>query len=103
MLTLQRLTACHSAGCATVAEVRKRGDDFWNEFEFYLSDMVVGLVMDVVLVGLMAPTAVLGAPRAAAASGLPLLALLTMQGLSFGARLMLCHVDDTCGICSRHN
>ena len=54
--------------------------------------MVVGLVMDVVLVGLMAPTAVLGAPRAAAASGLPLLALLTMQGLSFGAGLMLCHV-----------
>lgn len=32
------------AGCATVAEVRKRGDDFWAEFEFYLSDLVVGLV-----------------------------------------------------------
>jgi len=31
-------------GCATVAEVRKRGDDFWNEFEFYLSDLLVGLV-----------------------------------------------------------
>jgi len=23
--------------CATVAEVRKRGEDFWAEFEFYLS------------------------------------------------------------------
>lgn len=30
------------AGCATVAEVRKRGDEFWKEFEFYLSDMLVG-------------------------------------------------------------
>jgi hypothetical protein len=29
-------------GCATVAEVRKRGDEFWKEFEFYLSDMLVG-------------------------------------------------------------
>lgn len=51
-------------GCATVAEVRKRGKDFWAEFEFYLSDLLVGLVMDVVLVSLMAPVAVLGAkPR----------------------------------------
>ena len=25
------------AACATVAEVRKRGEDFWAEFEFYLS------------------------------------------------------------------
>lgn len=32
------------AGCATVAEVRKRGNDFWAEFEFYLSDLFVGLV-----------------------------------------------------------
>ena len=41
--------------------MRKRGKDFWAEFEFYLSDLLVGLVMDVVLVGLMAPVAVLGA------------------------------------------
>lgn len=27
--------------CATVAEVRKRGDEFWSEFEFYLSDLLV--------------------------------------------------------------
>jgi hypothetical protein len=27
-----------------VAEVRKRGEHFWTEFEFYLSDLVVGLV-----------------------------------------------------------
>lgn len=59
------------SGCATVAEVRKRGKDFWGEFEFYLSDLVVGLVLDVVLVSLMAPVAVLGArPKAATASGL---------------------------------
>ena len=57
-------------GCATVAEVRKRGADFWNEFEFYLSDLIVGIVLDVVLVSLLAPVAVLGArPRAASATG----------------------------------
>eukprot|EP00887_Chlorella_sp_A99_P005252 scaffold1.g5252.t1 len=57
------------AGCATVAEVRKRGEDFWGEFEFYLSDLVVGLVLDVVLVTLIAPVAVLGVkPLGAAAS-----------------------------------
>eukprot|EP01025_Chloroclados_australasicus_P039521 TRINITY_DN4094_c0_g1_i1.p1 TRINITY_DN4094_c0_g1~~TRINITY_DN4094_c0_g1_i1.p1 ORF type:complete len:435 (+),score=36.43 TRINITY_DN4094_c0_g1_i1:90-1307(+) len=49
------------SGCATMAEIQKRGSDFWSEFEFYLSDMVVGIVMDIVLVGLLAPTAVLGA------------------------------------------
>jgi hypothetical protein len=51
------------SGCATVAEVKKRGDDFWKEFEFYMSDMVVGLVMDVVLVSLLAPVAVAGRSR----------------------------------------
>ena len=50
-----------AAGCATVAEVRKRGDDFWGEFEFYLSDLVVGCVLACVLVGLLAPSAVIGA------------------------------------------
>lgn len=48
------------AGCATVAEVRKRGDEFWDEFEFYLSDLVVGCVLDVVLVTLMAPAMPIG-------------------------------------------
>lgn len=48
------------SGCCTVAEVRKRGSDFWNEFEFYLSDMVVGICLDVVLVSLLAPVAVVG-------------------------------------------
>ncbi len=48
------------SGCATVAEVRKRGDDFWREFEFYLSDLIVGLVLDVALVTLITPVAVLG-------------------------------------------
>lgn len=59
------------SGCTTVAEVRKRGDDFWKELELYFSDLMVGLVMDVVLVGLMAPAAVLGgAKMASQASGL---------------------------------
>ena len=47
------------AACATIAEVRKRGEDFWSEFEFYLSDLTVGLVLDVLLVGLMATPAVI--------------------------------------------
>ena len=55
----------HIAVCATVAEVRKRGKDFWNEFEFYLSDLLVGLVLDILLVGLMATPAVIGKHHAA--------------------------------------
>lgn len=43
------------SGCATFAEVQKRGKDFWNEFELYLSDLSVGIVLDVALVGLLAP------------------------------------------------
>ena len=54
------------AGCTTIAEVRKRGKDFWGEFELYLSDLFVGLVLDVALVGLMAPAMVLGGAAGAA-------------------------------------
>lgn len=59
-------------GCATVAEVRKRGDEFWKEFEFYLSDMLVGITLDVVLVTLICPRAILGgaAPATAGQSAL---------------------------------
>ena len=58
------------AGCTTIAEVRKRGDAFWGELELYFSDLLVGLVLDVALVGLMAPAMVLGsAASAARASG----------------------------------
>jgi len=58
-------------GCATLAELRKRGADFFDEFEFYLSDMIVGLVLDVALVSLLAPVAVVGAkPASAAQTGL---------------------------------
>lgn len=60
------------AGCATVAEVRKRGEHFWGEIELYASDLIVGLVLDVVLVTLMAPAAAIGGravlSKAAAAS-----------------------------------
>lgn len=58
------------SACATVAELRKRGDEFWGEFEFYLSDLVVGLVLDVVLVTLLAPVAVIGRTRKTPPSGL---------------------------------
>ncbi|KAI5077119.1 hypothetical protein GOP47_0006943 [Adiantum capillus-veneris] len=43
------------SGCATVAEVQKRGDDFWNEFELYMADLVVGVVVDAALVSMLAP------------------------------------------------
>jgi hypothetical protein len=58
------------SACATVAELRKRGEEFWSEFEFYLSDLVVGLVLDVVLVSLLAPVAVPGRARKVAPKGL---------------------------------
>lgn len=59
----------HCTGCCTVAEVRKRGDEFWSEFEFYLSDVLVGIVLDVVLVTLMAPRAMLGGRVTPSSSG----------------------------------
>lgn len=48
--------------CATFAEVQKRGKDFWSEFELYLADLLVGLVVDVALVSLLAPYARFGSP-----------------------------------------
>ena len=56
--------------CATIAEVRKRGEKFWGEFEFYLSDLAVGMVLDIVLVTLLAPVAVIGKyPKAVESTG----------------------------------
>lgn len=43
--------------CATFAEVQKRGKDFWNEFELYAADLLVGIVVDIALVGMLAPYA----------------------------------------------
>eukprot|EP00884_Botryococcus_braunii_P007753 jgi/Botrbrau1/1697/Bobra.116_2s0039.1 len=49
------------ACCANYRRGPKAGRmDFWSEFEFYMSDLVVGCVLDVVLVSLMAPVAVIG-------------------------------------------
>ncbi|KAF5471615.1 hypothetical protein F2P56_008394 [Juglans regia] len=48
--------------CATFAEVQKRGKDFWAEFELYVADLMVGLVVCVALVGMMAPYARIGGP-----------------------------------------
>ncbi|GFH08602.1 chloroplast lumenal protein, partial [Haematococcus lacustris] len=76
------------SGCATVAEVRKRGKDFWAEFDFYLSDLVVGLVLDVALVSLMAPAAVLGgASRAAMTTGWLQRALASVPSAVFEANI----------------
>ena len=41
--------------CATFAEVQKRGKDFWAEFELYAADLLVGVVVDIALVGMLAP------------------------------------------------
>ncbi|XP_025695353.1 protein RETICULATA, chloroplastic isoform X1 [Arachis hypogaea] len=48
--------------CATFAEVQKRGDDFWSEFELYVADLLVGLVVNIALVGMLAPYARIGKP-----------------------------------------
>lgn len=46
--------------CATFAEVQKRGKDFWAEFELYTADMLVGVVVNIALVGMLAPYARMG-------------------------------------------
>ncbi|PIN11675.1 hypothetical protein CDL12_15722 [Handroanthus impetiginosus] len=50
--------------CATFAEVKKRGKDFWSEFELYMADLLVGDVVNVALVGMLAPRARFGQPAA---------------------------------------
>eukprot|EP00268_Persea_americana_P034630 TRINITY_DN3424_c0_g1_i1.p1 TRINITY_DN3424_c0_g1~~TRINITY_DN3424_c0_g1_i1.p1 ORF type:complete len:446 (+),score=128.45 TRINITY_DN3424_c0_g1_i1:344-1681(+) len=50
------------SGCATFAEIQKRGKDFWAEFELYVADLLVGVVVNVALVGLLAPYARIGQP-----------------------------------------
>ncbi|KAK1592318.1 hypothetical protein Q3G72_022987 [Acer saccharum] len=39
-----------SCCCVTFAEYQKRGEDFWSEFELYLADLLVGVVVDIALV-----------------------------------------------------
>lgn len=46
--------------CATFAEIQKRGKDFWAEFELYAADLLVGVVVNVALVGMLAPYARFG-------------------------------------------
>ncbi|XAR50896.1 hypothetical protein NMG60_11005354 [Bertholletia excelsa] len=48
--------------CATLAEVQRRGKDFWAEFELYLADLLVGVVVTAALVGMLAPYARIGKP-----------------------------------------
>lgn len=48
--------------CATFAEVQKRGKNFWSEFELYAADLLVGIVVDIALVGMLAPYARIGKP-----------------------------------------
>ncbi|XP_058109410.1 protein RETICULATA-RELATED 1, chloroplastic-like isoform X3 [Magnolia sinica] len=48
--------------CGMFAEVKKRGKDFWAEFELFLADLLVGVVVDIALVGLLAPYVRIGKP-----------------------------------------
>ncbi|KAI4338888.1 hypothetical protein MLD38_023895 [Melastoma candidum] len=48
--------------CATIAEIQKRGKDFWSEFELYVADLLVGVVVNIALVGMLAPYARIGQP-----------------------------------------
>uniref|UniRef100_A0A2C9V9C5 Uncharacterized protein n=1 Tax=Manihot esculenta TaxID=3983 RepID=A0A2C9V9C5_MANES len=50
--------------CATFAEIQKRGKDFWAEFELYVADLLVGVVVNVALVGMLAPYVRIGQPSA---------------------------------------
>ncbi|KAF7069211.1 hypothetical protein CFC21_074871 [Triticum aestivum] len=54
--------------CATLAEVQKRGEDFWAEFELYAADILIGIVVDIALVGMLAPYVRLG--KASSSTGL---------------------------------
>ncbi|CAI5536284.1 unnamed protein product, partial [Closterium sp. Naga37s-1] len=56
------------SGCATFAEVRKRGDDFWKEFDLYMSDILVGFAVDAALVSMLAPMARFSSSAAASAA-----------------------------------
>ncbi|KAI3873609.1 hypothetical protein MKW92_037801 [Papaver armeniacum] len=51
--------------CATFAEVQKRGKDFWAEFELYVADLLVGIVVNIALVGMLAPYVRIGQASAA--------------------------------------
>ncbi|CAN6471623.1 unnamed protein product [Victoria cruziana] len=53
------------SSCATFAEVQKRGKNFWQEFELYLADLLVGIVVDIALVGMLAPYVRFGRPSVA--------------------------------------
>lgn len=55
--------------CATFAEVQKRGKDFWTEFELYAADLLVGIVVDIALVGLLAPYVRIGRPSVSVSTG----------------------------------
>ncbi|XVE59495.1 hypothetical protein DITRI_Ditri05aG0050400 [Diplodiscus trichospermus] len=50
--------------CTTFAEMKKRGKDFWSEFELYLADLLVGGVVGIALVAMLAPDARFGRPSA---------------------------------------
>ena len=52
---------------ACFAEARRRGHDFWAEAEFFVSDLLVGSLLDAMLVTMMASSTPLGALSPAAA------------------------------------
>ncbi|GJP44193.1 hypothetical protein CLOM_g3582 [Closterium sp. NIES-68] len=56
------------SGCATFAEVQKRGEDFWKEIDLYTSDILVGIAVDSALVSMLAPMARFGSSAAASAA-----------------------------------
>lgn len=73
--------------CATFAEVQKRGKDFWSEFELYSADLLVGVVVDIALVGMLAPYARIG--QSSVSSGL--LGRVQHACASLPSRLVMCY------------
>lgn len=55
----------------TLAELQGRGDRFWKEFDFYLSDIALEIFGDAILVWLLSPVAMLGASHVGYLQRLP--------------------------------
>mmetsp|Transcript_24756 Transcript_24756/g.97851 ORF Transcript_24756/g.97851 Transcript_24756/m.97851 type:complete len:88 (-) Transcript_24756:3774-4037(-) len=56
-------------GSKTFVEVKVRGERFWKEFDFYLSDIALELVGDFALVWLLSPAMRFASPPVAGTFG----------------------------------
>lgn len=76
--------------CAIFAGVQKGVRDFWDEFQLYAADLLVGIVVDATLVGMLAPYVRIGKPSVASGGFKKSLVLPI-------CRLLLCRYFDIIG------